>query len=316
MLFCCGSFGFLSLSSLTFFISFNFAIILLVVIDLLFVSKNMTMKKAIWLTIFWIFLGLAFSIFVYIDMGADHFYEYLSAYFIEKSLSIDNIFVFLLIFNRLQISTEFQHKLLFTGIWSALFLRCLMIFVVGEILSAFHFMMYIFGAFLLFAGISSFIKKDESMFKEEGSIEKYLNVFRGDHQGRFFVKNTNNKWQITIMLVGLIYIEICDIIFAFDSIPALFSITDNRTIIYTSNAFAIIGLRSLYMAFAVAIDKFCYLKYGVGVILSFIGLKMIFVDVISISPMASLWIIIGILSISLIASEIGAHNLKKQERDG
>lgn len=294
-----------------FFCAFNVVIIFLVIIDLLFLSKNASIKKAIYLTFFWIFLGLGFSYFVYAQMGLDHFYEYLSAYFIEKSLSVDNIFVFLLIFSQLGIQKEHQRKLLFAGIWGALILRFLMIFVVSEILEAFHFMTYIFGAFILFAGISSFFEKSGNKnFENIKSFRKYFNVFEGNHNGRFFVRE-NRKWKVTILVIAIIYVEISDIIFAFDSIPALFSITDNKTIIYTSNAFAIIGLRSLYIAFAVAVDKFRYLKYGVGVILSYIGIKMIFADYINISPLASLLIISGILFISFATSKF---YLTKQER--
>lgn len=294
-----------------FFCIFNIVILFLVIIDLLFLSKNASIKKAIYLTFFWIFLGLSFSYFIYLQMGLDHFYEYLSAYFIEKSLSVDNIFVFLLIFNRLGIQREHQRTLLFAGIWGALILRFSMIFAVSGILDAFHFMTYIFGTFILFAGISSFFDKNKNdSFEKFQNFKKYFSVFEGDHNGRFFVRE-NGKWKITILVIAIFYIEISDLIFAFDSIPALFSITDNKTIIYTSNAFAIIGLRSLYIAFAVAVDKFRYLKYGVGVILSYIGIKMIFADYINISPLDSLLIISGVLFISFISSKF---YLTKQER--
>ncbi|MBR1734053.1 MAG: TerC/Alx family metal homeostasis membrane protein [Alphaproteobacteria bacterium] len=290
-----------------FYSVFNIVIILLVIADLLFPPKNV-----IFLTFLWIFLGLSFSAFVYIQMGVDHFYEYLSAYFIEKSLSVDNIFVFLLIFERFKIESRYQKDLLFVGIWGALILRAFMIFAVSEILSAFHFMTYIFGLFIFIMGTMSFIKNNNSDYDKILNLQKYFNVFQGDHQGRFFIKEDNGKWKMTILVVVVICIEICDIIFAFDSIPAIFSITDNKAIIYTSNAFAIIGLRSLYLAFEVAVNKFNYLKHGVGIILLFIGAKMILTDYYSISPLASFLIIIGILLGSFCISVI--NSIRQEEK--
>ncbi|MBQ7673290.1 MAG: TerC/Alx family metal homeostasis membrane protein [Alphaproteobacteria bacterium] len=281
-------------------------IIFLVIADLFFPSKY-----AIYLTFFWLFVGLAFSGFVYVHMGTDHFYEYLSAYFVEKSLSVDNIFVFLLIFEKFGIETRYQRKLLFAGIWGALILRALMIFAVSGVLSAFHFMIYVFGAFIFLMGLMSFIKNnDNNDFDNVFNLKKYFNVFQGDHSGQFFIKE-NGKWKTTILVVAVICIEICDIIFAFDSIPALFSITPDKAIIYTSNAFAIIGLRSLYIAFAFAVNRFHYLKHGVGVILLFIGAKMIFSDYIDISPLVSLITIVGILFISFCVSAIKFRLVKQ-----
>lgn len=296
------------MDSALFYFIFNVVIIFLVIADLFFSSKD-----AVYLTFFWLFLGIAFSGFVYMQMGTDHFYEYLSAYFVEKSLSVDNIFVFLLIFDKFGIETRYQRKLLFAGIWGALILRALMIFAVSGILSAFHFMIYIFGAFIFVMGITSFIKNNDNNFDNIINIKKSFNVFQGDHKGRFFVKEKNGKWKTTILVVAVTCIEICDIIFAFDSIPALFSITANKSIIYTSNAFAIIGLRSLYIAFAFAVNRFHYLKHGVGVILLFIGAKMMFSDYVSISPLISLIVIVGILFVSFCISIIKFRLIKQEE---
>jgi tellurite resistance protein TerC len=295
-----------------FFIIFNIVILFFVFLDFILLAKKAAIGRVIFLTFAWIFLGISFSTIIYLRFGLDGFFEYLSAYFVEKSLSVDNIFVFLMIFNYFGIQKEYQRKLLFIGIWSALFLRIMMIFAVSELLSSFHFMIYIFGAMILYAGVLSFFKGGDGSFGNKllKKVKNYINLYTGDHRGRFFVRE-DGKTKATILLLSIFCIEICDIVFAFDSIPALFSITGNKTIIYTSNAFAIIGLRSLYMAFASAVDRIYYLRYGVGTVLCYIGLKMILADYIHINSSISLVIILGILSISFILSEIRAHRQKK-----
>jgi tellurite resistance protein TerC len=275
-------------------------------------AKKSAIGRVVFLTFAWIFLGTSFSIVIYLRFGLDGFFEYLSAYFVEKSLSVDNIFVFLMIFDYFGIQREYQRKLLFIGIWSALFLRITTIFAVSELLSLFHFTIYIFGALMLYAGISSFFKRDGAHVESRllKKVRNYIDVYAGDHRGRFFVKE-DGKTKATILLLSIFCIEVCDIVFAFDSIPALFSITNNKTIIYTSNAFAIIGLRSLYLVFASAVDKIHYLKYGVGTVLCYIGLKMMLADYVHINSSISLMIISGILSISFILSEIRGYRQKR-----
>jgi tellurite resistance protein TerC len=275
-------------------------------------AKNASIGRVIFLTFAWIFLGVSFSIIIYLCFGSDGFFEYLSAYFVEKSLSVDNIFVFLMIFDHFDIQKEHQRKLLFIGIWSALFLRIMMIFVVSELLSLFSFMICIFGALILYAGVLSFFNRSNKRFENRllKKVKNYIDVYTGDHGGHFFIRE-DGKNKATILLLSCFCIEICDIVFAFDSIPALFSITDNRTIIYTSNAFAIIGLRSLYIVFASAMNKIYYLRHGVGVVLCYIGLKMILADYIHINSSLSLMIILGTLSISFILSEIRVYRQKR-----
>ncbi|MDR2766598.1 MAG: TerC/Alx family metal homeostasis membrane protein [Holosporaceae bacterium] len=295
-----------------FFIIFNIVILSLVILDFMLLAKKSAIGRVVFLTFAWIFLGTSFSIVIYLRFGLDGFFEYLSAYFVEKSLSVDNIFVFLMIFDYFGIQREYQRKLLFIGIWSALFLRITTIFAVSELLSLFHFTIYIFGALMLYAGISSFFKRDGAHVESRllKKVRNYIDVYAGDHRGRFFVKE-DGKTKATILLLSIFCIEVCDIVFAFDSIPALFSITNNKTIIYTSNAFAIIGLRSLYLVFASAVDKIHYLKYGVGTVLCYIGLKMMLADYVHINSSISLMIISGILSISFILSEIRGYRQKR-----
>lgn len=301
------------MDNISFFIAFNILILSFVILDFALLSKNTSMKRAVSLSFLWIFLGISFSIVIYKLFGIDRFYEYLSAYCVEKSLSIDNIFVFFVIFNNLGIQKKFQRKLLFIGIWSALLLRVIMIFMISSILALFHFMIYIFGALIFYAGILSFFENGN---KNIGNtlllkVKKYVNVFEGPHNGYFFIIENGTR-KITILTLAIFCIEICDIVFAFDSIPAIFSITNDKTIIYTSNAFAIIGLRSLYIAFKAAAEKFFYIKHAIGILLCIIGIKMTLSDYIYIKPSTSLIIISVILLLSFVGSEIRSYLLKRR----
>lgn len=302
--------------NLEFFTIFNVVLLSLVVVDFALLYKKASLKRAMFLTFLWIFLGLLFSLYVYWSLGEKSFYEYLTAYFIEKSLSVDNIFVFFIIFSRFGIKPEYQHKLLFIGIWSALILRVVMIFTIGALLSSFEFLIYVFGIFILYAGIDSFKNHDDKNNfdpkKIVSKIKKYIDIYEGNHNGCFFVKQ-NGKWKITILVIVICCIEFCDIVFAFDSIPALFSITDDNFIIYTSNAFAIIGLRSLYIAFASVIEKFYYIRHGVGVILCFIGMKMLLSNFFHLKSEYSLIFIVCVLIFSFVASKIRLFLLKTKK---
>lgn len=285
------------------FALFNCLIIFLVTIDFLIISKNQSTKTSVILTIFWIVFGLLFSLFVYVQTNnLENLYEYLSAYFIEKSLSLDNIFVFLMIFSKFNIEHKYQHKVLFIGIWSALFLRYLMIFIISGIVNKFNFMIPVFGVLLLYTGISSMVNnEEESSIKMEKFFKGFSKYISTEHKGNFFLKE-DNGWKPTILILVLMMIEISDIIFAFDSIPAIFSVTSNRDIIYMSNAFAIIGLRSLYGVFSSVIMKMHYLKSGVNIILCAVGLKMILSDVLSIGAVPSLIFILSVLFGSYLMS--------------
>ncbi len=247
-------------------------------------------------------MGLLFSIYVYYySKNLELFYEYLSAYFIEKSLSLDNIFVFLLIFSKFNVDSKYQHKVLFLGIWGALFFRYIMIFVLGELIDKFHFLIPLFGLFLLYTGIMALKKKSDSTVNLE-FFERFSDHMELNHNGQFFVKQNNGSWKMTILVLVLIFVEVSDIVFAFDSIPAIFSVTSHKDVIYTSNAFAIIGLRSLYGIFSEIINRLYYLKHAVSLILCAIGIKMILADVIHIGSLESLIFIMLVLIGSYIAS--------------
>lgn len=285
------------------FLSFNCFILFFVIVDFWIVLKNQSTKTYAMLTIFWIIVGLLFAIYVYhYSQSSELFYEYLSAYFIEKSLSLDNIFVFLLIFSKFNVEFKYQHKVLFLGIWGALFFRYIMIFILGELIDKFHFLIPLFGLFLLYTGIASLKKKNDSAIDVEKFFKKFSNHVELNHKGHFFVKHRNGTWKMTILILVLILVETSDVVFAFDSIPAIFSVTSNKDIIYTSNAFAIIGLRSLYGVFSEIIERLYYLKHAVSIILCAIGVKMILADVIHIGSLESLSFIILVLVCSYLAS--------------
>ena len=281
---------------------FNCFILILVTIDFLIISKKQSLRISVILTVFWIILGLLFSLFIYEQTkNTEMIYEYLGAYFIEKSLSMDNIFVFLMIFSKFGIEQKYQHKVLFLGIWSALFFRYLMIFIIGGIIHKFHFMIPIFGILLLYTGISSMKKEDNSTIKAEKFLSRFSKYISTEHKGHFFLR-IDGKWKPTILILVLAMVEVSDIIFSFDSIPAIFSVTSDKDIVYASNAFAIIGLRSLYGVFSSVIMKMRYLKMGVNIILCAVGAKMILSDVIQIGAMPSLVFILLILSGSYFMS--------------
>lgn len=284
------------------FTIFNCFILFLVTIDFLITSKNQSTKTSVFLTVFWIVLGLLFSVYIYAQTkNSEMLYEYLGAYFIEKSLSLDNIFVFLMIFSKFGIDPKYQHKVLFVGIWSALFFRYLMIFIIGGIIDKFHFMIPIFGAVLLYTGVSSMKKEEDSAIKFEKFFKQFSKYISIEHEGHFFRKN-NNKLKATILILVLMIVEFSDIVFSFDSIPAIFSITSNKDIVYASNAFAIIGLRSLYGVFSSVIMKMHYLKLGVNIILCAVGIKMILSDILQIGAVPSLIFILVTLFGSYLMS--------------
>lgn len=299
------------MDSLTFFLTFNALILVFVVADFIVMSRNSSAKCAFVLTIFWIILGLAFSGVIFIEFGKDATYEYITAYFVEKSLSIDNMFVFYLIFSNFGIKQQYQHKLLFIGIWSALIFRTLIIFVIDKLISTFSCAIYIFGILILYMGVKSFYESDKSVQTAPfvNFIKKYVPLLNNPDENRLFAIN-NRKLYITHLLIAVMFLEICDVVFALDSIPALFSITTNKLIIYTSNAFAIIGLRSLYASFVKVLDNFYYLKYAVGVILCIVGLKMLLADYLHISPEIYLLLISCILAVAFLASKV---RLNKKE---
>ena len=292
----------------SFWIGFNVFVLLMLALDLGVFNRKahvVSVKEALTWTGVWISLALAFNGLIYYWFGEPKAIEFLTGYLIEKSLSIDNIFVFVLVFGYFQIPAIYQHKILFWGILGALVMRVIFIFAGVALIQKFHWSIYIFGIFLIYTGYKMFTEKDNKVEPEKNPViklfRKVMPVTNQLHGDKFFVKQNGKKYATPLFLV-LILIETTDLIFAVDSIPAILAITQDQFIVYTSNVFAILGLRSMYFALAHVVDRFIYLSYGLAVILIFVGLKMTMVDIFKIPTFISLLIIALILITSVVLS--------------
>jgi tellurite resistance protein TerC len=255
----------------------------------------------------WFSIASLYGLVIGYFLNTSKMIEYFTAYVIEYSLSIDNMFVFLMIFNYFNIEKHNQPKVLTIGIISAIFMRMIFIFLGIELVERFKWIIYIFGIILIYSGIKMFRKKEEEFSPDDSLIMKYFGkVFPFDksYKGNKFFIRKDGKILTTRMLLVLVFIETSDIIFAIDSVPAVLAITHDRLIAYTSNIFAVVGLRSLYFALSFLADYFTYLKNGVSIILIYVGLKMIFLEFIHINPFYSLIFIISVLFISIVFSLI------------
>lgn len=291
-------------------ILFNAFVLLILAIDLGIFhrqSKKVSFKEAISWSIVWITLALIFNGWVYYSMGEKPALEFLTGYLVEKSLSVDNIFVFVLLFSFFKVPDEYQHRVLFWGVIGALILRAIFIAVGAVLIVKFHWIIYLFGAFLIFTGYKMFKKSAEDMHPEENALVRWF-IKRGkvtnEFHGKKFFVNINGKKLATPLFLCLLSIEFTDLIFAVDSIPAIFAITKDPFIVYTSNVFAIMGLRSLYFALEGIITKFPYLRFGLAIILIFIGCKMLLVDVYKIPVIASLGFIAVVITLSVLWEKI------------
>ena len=263
-------------------------------------------EAAIW-SVVWVALSLTFNAVIWAWYGSQIGLEFLTGYLIEKALSVDNIFVFILIFSFFGVPSKYQHRVLFWGIFGALVMRAAMIWAGAALIEQFHWIIYIFGAFLVFTGIRMALQKeDEQLHPEENPVvrlfKRFMPVSPEYHGQSFFVRNAG-KLMATPLLVVLLLVESTDLVFALDSIPAIFGITDNPFIVYTSNVFAILGLRALYFLLAGVMDKFRYLKLGLSVVLVFVGVKMLLEAVhVAIPIGASLGFIAFVLLSSVLLS--------------
>ena len=289
-------------------IAFNVFVLGMLALDLgIFHRKahSVTMKEAgIW-SVVWIALAMLFNLGIYFAWGQDKALEFLTGYVIEKSLSVDNLFVFLMVFQYFNTPTEYQHRVLFWGILGALILRAVFIAMGSALLSNFHWMIYVFGAFLVVTGIKMYLQGDEKIEPEKNPVvrlfERWVPISKVYDGQKFFIRRDGKTYATLLMLV-LIVVETTDVIFAVDSIPAIFAITQDPFIVYTSNVFAILGLRALYFMLAGVMEMFTYLKVGLSVVLCFVGAKMMLVDVYKIPIGVSLSVIGGVLLLSILAS--------------
>lgn len=270
-------------------------------------SHEVKIREALIWSGVWISLALIFNVGVYFLMGKEKAIEFLTGYVIEKSLSVDNLFVFIMVFSYFNVDTRYQHKVLFWGILGALIMRAIFIFAGVALIQQFHWIIYVFGAFLIFTGIKMLVQKEEKMEPEKNPLvrlfKRFFPVTDTMHGDRFFVK-INARTVATPLFIVLLIIEFTDLIFAVDSIPAILAISTDTFIIFTSNVFAILGLRALYFALAGIAKLFYYLKYGLSAILVFVGVKMVIAGFFKIPVMYSLLVIVSILILSVLASVI------------
>jgi tellurite resistance protein TerC len=292
-------------------IGFTALILFMLSLDLgLFNRKAHTIsyrEATIWSGV-WVALAAIFAGIVFFTQGQKSGLEFVTGYVIELSLSVDNLFVFILIFSYFKVPKPYQHRVLFWGLLGALVLRLTMIFLGASLINHFKWILYIFGAFLIYTGLNMFREENKDLEPEKNPIVRLVTRFvpmtRNYHEDKFFTR-VNGRKVGTLLLLVLVIVEVTDVIFAVDSIPAIFAITTNTFIVYTSNVFAILGLRSMYFLLAGVIERFHYLRSGLAVVLSFIGVKMLIVMAhVEIPIHISLLVVVGVLLASVFASMI------------
>jgi tellurite resistance protein TerC len=265
----------------------------------------MPLRKAVYWSIFWIALSLSFNVVLYYTHGQQKALEFLTGYLIEKSLSVDNLFVFLIVFTIFGVDIKDQRRVLNYGIVGVIILRGILIVLGATLVKEFHWILYVFGAMLVYAGYRVVYGNDAKIEPEKNIavklFRKIIPVDNNYHGHKFFIREAG-KIVATPLFVCLLVIETTDVVFAIDSIPAIFAITTDTFIILTSNLMAVLGLRSLYFVLAEVHASFEYVKYGVGVVLAFVGVKMLVMDLFKIDTMVSLLVILAILSASVILS--------------
>jgi tellurite resistance protein TerC len=268
-------------------------------------AHEVRIREALTWTAVWITLALVFNLGVYIWFGSERALEFLAAYLIEKALSVDNIFVFIVIFSAFAVPAKLQHRVLFWGILGALIMRAIFIVLGAALLAAFHWVAYLFGAFLVFTGIKLLVDRHDAVRPDRNPIvrlfKRCVRSVDDYRDGRFTVTEGGKRYATPLLLV-LVAIEATDLVFAVDSIPAVFAVTADPFIVYSSNIFAILGLRALYFALAGIMGKFHYLKVGLSLVLVFVGSKMLLMEVYQIPILASLLVICALLAGSVAAS--------------
>lgn len=302
------------MNELWLWVGFNIFVLAMLALDLFVFNREAheihTGEAAAW-SAFWIALALAFGVGVYFFMGPDPALEYFTGYLIEKALSVDNIFVFALIFSYFAVPAKYQHRTLFWGVLGALVMRAVMILVGAYLISRFHWVIYIFGGFLVITGIRLATRKEHGIEPEANPVlrlvRRVLPISTSYHGQKFFVHEEVGTTGMvrrvaTPLFLVLVMVETTDLIFALDSIPAIFAVTQDPFIVYTSNVFAILGLRALYFLLAGVIEKFRYLKLGLSIVLVFVGIKMLLSTVWPIPITLSLAIIAAVLALSIVAS--------------
>ena len=303
--------------SIWLWVGFNVFVLAMLALDLgVFHRKAhvVSFREAVAWTIAWVTLAMLFNFGIWHFMGPQKALEFTTGYVIEYSLSVDNIFVFAMLFSYFAVPATYQHRVLFWGILGALVMRAIMIVAGTVLITKFAWIIYVFGAFLILTGLKMIFKKEEEMHPERNPVVRWfkrLMPVTSDYRGAKFFVRENGIRMATPLFVVLLLVEVSDVIFAVDSIPAIFAVTKDPFIVYTSNVFAILGLRSLYFALAGVLDKFHYLKIGLGVVLSFVGVKMLLGHTPwKIDTLLSLGVIVLILATSVVWSLLKPKQIK------
>ncbi|MBK6756801.1 MAG: TerC family protein [Moraxellaceae bacterium] len=313
-----------TLASPLLWIAFILSVLIALAIDFVGLNKSgqqtVSFKSAAIWSLVWFSLALAFGGLLWWEtannlgsaVAAEKAAEYFTGYLVEKSLAVDNVFVFLMIFSYFALPIHLQRRVLLYGILGAIILRAVMIFVGGWLLTEFHWLMYVFGAFLVLMGVKMWQGADDDANLEDNKLLKWLKShipLAKDYDGEKFFTLENGKRVATPLFLVLVFVELSDVIFAVDSIPAIFAITSDPFIVLTSNIYAILGLRAMYFMLAGVADKFSLLNYGLAIVLVFIGTKMLLLDVFKIPALVSLAVIVSILAVTMWLS---FHKAKKE----
>jgi tellurite resistance protein TerC len=297
--------------SIWFWVAFNAFVLGMLALDLgVFHRKAhaVSLREAATWSVVWVALALAFAGVVHAWWGSARALEFLTGYVIEKSLSVDNIFVFVMLFSYFAVPAQYQHRVLFWGIFGALIMRGAFIAAGTYLLQQFHWVIYVFGAILVITGIKLALRAavydpaDNPLLR---LARRVLPLTPDYHGQRFWVKE-GTKWVATPLFLVLLLVEATDLVFAIDSIPAIFAVTEEPFLVYTANVFAILGLRSMYFLLAGVVHRFVYLKYGLAAVLVFVGVKMMLVDVYKVPVAISLAVVAGLITISVVASLVAS----------
>src|SRR6478735_18944 len=314
------------------YLAFGIVLVLALIFDLGLLSKKnqtVTIRQALLQTFFWVALALAFFVFIWVKRGQQTALEYISGYLMEWSLSIDNIFVFILIFTSFKVKEKYFGRVLLIGILMAIFFRVIFITAGVALVHKFEWILLIFGAFLVYTGYKMFTASDDEEFDPHDTkvykfIKKFLPLIPGDHHGKYILRDESGKRRYTVLFVVVLMLAAIDLLFALDSIPAIMGIVENspahradaQLVIYTSNIFAVLGLRSLFFLLRSAVSKFDYLQQGIAIVLAFIGLKMLADHWIDqwIDKTAQVFLSLGVILICITGSMIySQYRNKKNE---
>jgi tellurite resistance protein TerC len=296
------------MSMLGMWVGFNLFVLFMLALDLgVFHRRShvVGVREALTWTAVWVALALLFNAGVWFWRGPEVALQFLTGYLIEKSLSVDNIFIFILLFTFFAVPRAYQHKILFWGVLGALVMRAALIVAGTALLARFHWVIYLFGGFLVLTGVRMALQREEELHPEDNPVVRLarrLLPVTPEYRGDRFFDRLDGRWAVTPLFLVLLAVEATDLVFAVDSIPAIFAVTTDPFIVYTSNVFAILGLRSLYFALAGVMGKFHYLKLGLAAVLVFVGAKMTLSGVYKVPIGLALGVVAGILAVAVAAS--------------